>query len=117
MTNQGIYLLGGTAGDMALLAFNLDSAAAVPSLGSIAGGNLNANLLADIIEDGLMTFAVGAESANAIAVTVQLKNPNNANPTGARVVTVWIFGYRRCCAVWYCADWHCCILWHWCGGA
>lgn len=88
ITNLGTYILGGAAGALALLAFDLDGAVTVPSLGSIGSAQLNAALLSDIVAD--ITFAVGAETANAIAVTVQLKDPAAAAVTGARIAHWWI---------------------------
>lgn len=64
------------------------SALSVPEAGSVIAAHLSSQLLADIVDD--IEFTVGAETSHAIAVTVQLEDPADANVTGKRLITWWL---------------------------
>jgi hypothetical protein len=88
ITNCGVFVQGGPAGGVALLCVDLTTAVAVPSLGAVAAANLNAALLADIVQ--AITMTPGALTSHVITTTVQVKDPTGAAVTGARKLTAWL---------------------------
>lgn len=91
-TNYGIFISDDFTSvegvKVAWLFVGTIAALATPSGGSVTAAALSAQLKADIVDD--IEFVVGAESANAIAVTVQLEDPADADVTGARGVHWWL---------------------------